>query len=383
MRLAFVSSNRIPGVGGLSSYVESLAPAVRRHGHDVSVVSLADAKPGWVRWFVERPGYAFDYLGAGLGLRWTYPRVEALLARRLRRLHARAPLDVVMPQDPVAFRAVERAFPTRRPTVVGTLHGYLVYEHLADKTLRAGRTEARLWAKERAYYTGADLLIAVDTRLRDHAVAYGAPATRVRVMKNFVDTEWFSPAPPAGDRWPGRWIVLCPRRLVAKNGVVFAARAAALLEAPHHLVIAGDGPDRPNVEASLPKNAEILGYVPHDQLPDLMRRADVVVVPSVHEKGVEEATSVSAIEAMATGRPVVVCAVGGLRELVDDGTNGLVVPERDPAALADAIRRLTAEPELARRLAAQARRDAVNHFGLDRRVRDYLAYIDEARGGRH
>jgi glycosyltransferase involved in cell wall biosynthesis len=142
--------------------------------------------------------------------------------------------------------------------------------------------------------------------------------------------------------------------------------------------VAGDGPQRAELEAMRPPHCDLVGPVQHKDLPALLRRADVVLVPSVHEKGVEEATSIAALEAMACARPVVASSIGGLKELLRDGENGLLVPERDADAIAAAVRRLVDDPALARRLGEQARADVLARFSLQARTEDYLRVVEKA-----
>jgi glycosyltransferase involved in cell wall biosynthesis len=106
-----------------------------------------------------------------------------------------------------------------------------------------------------------------------------------------------------------------------------------------------------------------LGFVPHDELERLYRRAAVVACPSRRE-----GFGVVCAEAMAHRRTVVASAVGGLLDLVVDGESGLLVPVGDPGALAGAILRLLQEPELAARLAAEARRRVRDRYSEARMV---------------
>jgi glycosyltransferase involved in cell wall biosynthesis len=83
-------------------------------------------------------------------------------------------------------------------------------------------------------------------------------------------------------------------------------------------------------------------------------------------------------EAMALKVPVVATPVTGIPELVDDGRTGLIVPERDPAALAAAIRRLIEEPETARRLAKAGRARVERDFDLHANVRELRTLFEAA-----
>jgi len=94
----------------------------------------------------------------------------------------------------------------------------------------------------------------------------------------------------------------------------------------------------------------VVRNVPHPQVMASWRRASVAVVPSVGN----EALGLVAVEAMIAGCPVVASGVGGLREVVQHGVTGLLVPPRDPGALAEAIDTLLDEPELRKRLGEAA-----------------------------
>src|SRR5207245_5777728 len=141
------------------------------------------------------------------------------------------------------------------------------------------------------------------------------------------------------------------------KGVDVLLRAAATL--PGLLVeVAGDGPERPGLEAIDP-SATFLGWQP--RLDDLLARWDVFALPSR-----EEAFGIAALEAMAAGRPVVATRVGGLPELIEDGLTGLLVPPDDPAALAAALARLAADPALRARMGQAARERAAACFPVER-----------------
>jgi glycosyltransferase involved in cell wall biosynthesis len=193
----------------------------------------------------------------------------------------------------------------------------------------------------RSVLRGARLVIAASTSLAESARTLGA--RDVRVIPSGVDLpdEVGTAADPPH--------VLYAGRLSAEKGVLELVEAAEGLE----LVVAGDGPLRPRVPGAL-------GFVPHDELQALYRRAAVVACPSRRE-----GFGVACLEAMAHARPVVATNVGGLRDLVVDGETGLVVPPRDPAALGAALRRLLSDGELRRRLGAAGRERARERFSWD------------------
>jgi glycosyltransferase involved in cell wall biosynthesis len=110
-------------------------------------------------------------------------------------------------------------------------------------------------------------------------------------------------------------------------------------------------------------------------LPGALAALDVVAVPSWNE-----AFSLVTAEAMAAGRAVVASRAGALEELVSHEETGLLVPPRDPRALADALLRLAADPALAERLGREARRSATR-FAREPRVAEVLALYERVLAG--
>jgi glycosyltransferase involved in cell wall biosynthesis len=182
------------------------------------------------------------------------------------------------------------------------------------------------------------------------------PAAPLRVIPNGVDTELFRPTDRARE---GPLRVLCTGRLVQQKGVGYLVRAMALAQGPVVLRIVGDGPQRAMLEAmtrsmGLESRVEFVGWVARSGLPEHYRWADVFVLPSF-----EEGMANVVLEALASGLPVVTTDVYGNRGLVEPGENGCLVAPADPAAIADAIDLLAADPRLARRFGRRSREIAL------------------------
>jgi glycosyltransferase involved in cell wall biosynthesis len=124
------------------------------------------------------------------------------------------------------------------------------------------------------------------------------------------------------------------------------------------LAVAGDGPLRGEVAAE-PNDVQALGFVPRDHLPALYAAADVLVLPSIRTETFLEPWGLVLNEAMHQGTPVITSdAVGAARGgLVKDGRNGLVVPQKDPDALAARLRGIAQNPQLREALGRAARED--------------------------
>ena len=191
----------------------------------------------------------------------------------------------------------------------------------------------------------------------------GAPAARTQVIYGGADIGRFAPEPGAD-----RDGVLFVGRLTPHKGVDRLLRA---LPAGARLRVAGSAghdprPPERDYPALLHRLAEgrdvtFLGPVPDADLPELYRRAAVLVLPSVdrtcygREIPVSELLGLVALEAMASGTPVVASRIGGLAETVVDGETGFLVPPGDVEALSDRLARLVSDRRLAARLGANAR----------------------------
>jgi len=193
---------------------------------------------------------------------------------------------------------------------------------------------------------------------------YGARPERIEIVPPGVDHAFFSPGDQRGARTaldlpPDRPVLLFVGRIQPLKGLDVAVTALAALPHRDAVLVAVGGPSGPSGEVELARVHELareLGvedrvrYVPpqpHHLLSTYYRAADVCVVPSR-----SESFGLVALEAAACGTPVVAAAVGGLATIVEDGTTGLLIEGRDPAAFADAIAGLLAEPARARAMGA-------------------------------
>ena len=141
---------------------------------------------------------------------------------------------------------------------------------------------------------------------------------------------------------------------------------AARLVPQARFAIVGDGELRGDLERRA-RGLPVVFTGARDDVPDLLASFDVFAFPSLYE-----GLCLAVVEAQAAGVPVVATPVGGIRETVVDGETGLLVPTRDPEALAAAIRRLLDDRELARRLADEARRRVRERFSERRMVEETL-----------
>lgn len=213
----------------------------------------------------------------------------------------------------------------------------------------------------------ADALIAVSVGLADGLIALGAPPGKVTVLRNGVDLSGFAPPP---DRAALRAELGVSGPVILSVGHLIERKAhhqtvAALAELPGaSLLIAGEGPERSALAAlaerlGVAERVHLLGAKPHGELARLYGAADVLVLASTREGWANVM-----LEAMACGTPVVAGPAWGSREAISAREAGLVLDEVGPGPIAEAVRRLLADPPDRRATRAHAER-----FGWDETTR--------------
>jgi alpha-maltose-1-phosphate synthase len=221
---------------------------------------------------------------------------------------------------------------------------------------------------EKTAVEAAHRVIAVSHKMREDILAhFGADPARVVVIHNGIDPELFkrTEGRDALDRLGVRQpYVLFVGRITDQKGIFHLLEAAGRLPAGVQVVVCASAPDTPEIEERLRRAVTgrsnvlwINEMVPVDVVTQLYSHAAVFACPSVYEP-----FGLINLEAMACQAPVVASAVGGILEVVEDGKTGLLVPPGQPEALAEALNRVLANPELGRRLGQAGRRRVETHF---------------------
>jgi glycosyltransferase involved in cell wall biosynthesis len=359
--------------GGQNVHVAALAAALGRRGDRVVVHTRRD-DPALPRCVPLAPGAEVDHVDAGPAT--VLPKDELLphmaaFADDLRDAWAADPPDVVHAHFWMsAIAAIDAAAELGIP-VVHTFHalGTVKRRHQGAKdTSPPSRIATERWIARSVARVVATCSDEVFELLR-----MDADRRRITVVPCGVDTVRFTPRGPAEPRGDARYRLVAACRLVERKGIADAVRA--LVDVPDAELHVAGGPEASALDADpearrLRSLAESLGVADRlvlrgrlgrDEMPPLLRSADAVVcVPWYEPFGIVP------LEAMACGVPVVATAVGGQIDSVVHGETGLHVPPRDPAALADALRPLLADPSLRARLGSAGRRRAVTRFDFDR-----------------
>jgi colanic acid/amylovoran biosynthesis glycosyltransferase len=234
----------------------------------------------------------------------------------------------------------------------------------------------------------ASFVRAIDRRGCDELRSFvGSHARKLHVVHMGVDLPAFAPRAHYGA--PSALRAVMAAFFVEKKGHAYAVAAIALLRSRGvraTLDLAGDGPLRDRIEHDarnhgVDSDVRLLGLVSHDELLAglVAGRWDVALLPSVvASDGQKEGIPVFLMEAMAAGVPVVATNNGGIPELVQDA--GLIVPERDADALADALEQLRRDPSAHARLAILGRRRVEQDFSV-RSTAAALAELMERASG--
>jgi glycosyltransferase involved in cell wall biosynthesis len=367
-----------PIVGGVESNAERLARYLQAHGFDVRVLTkrvtkdLPDVeKMDGVK--IERIGPYGDRAAAGKWL--LLPQVAEWLGRE------RTTYDVVCCIDyrGTGVAAVGAGLLTRRPAVfqaqtTGVLSGDNMDPWLERRNIDPrGALGRAAKAIPRAIYRRADAFACISREIEREALACGIPRERVHYLPNAIDMTQFRPADAVEKRALrdrlgisiDAIVCLFVGRLSREKGLMELIEAWPSVSNAQLLIAGPDMDGHPwNVGPAarefvaghqLESTVRFVGSV-QDVAP-LLRAVDVAIQPSHFE-----ALGLSAIEALASGVPVVASAVGGLLDFVVDNGNGKLCPPENPTALGAAIRLLVDDGELRRRLAANARASVLAEY---------------------
>jgi type III pantothenate kinase len=393
MRIAMVSEHASPlavlgGVdaGGQNVHVAALARALAARGCEVVIHTRRD-DPDLPRRVELSTGVVVDHVDAGPP--------------------APLPKDELLPFMDEFAAVLERRWRRDRPHVVHShfwMSGYAALRAADALTVPVVHTYHALGVVKRRYQGAKDTspperlgiednILRQSTRVictcTDEAfelMRLGADRGKLAVIPCGADLHRFRPVGPREPRRAHTHRLACVGRLVQRKGV--GNVISALAELPDtELVIAG-GPDREQLaedpearrlselaeHEGVGERVELRGRVSRDDLPALLRSADIVVCAPWYEP-----FGMVPLEAMACGVPVVATAVGGMVDTVVDGVTGVHVPPRDPERLAGALRELLADPATRERMGRAGLRRARERYDWDRIAAQTHAVYDELR----
>jgi glycosyltransferase involved in cell wall biosynthesis len=352
LRVLIVSGIWPPDVGGPASHAPELAGFLQRRGHEVEVVTTAPRAPVPesypVRWTSRRIPVGLRHLASAATIGRRARAAEVVYSTGM---YGRCALGTWLARTPLVLKLTSD--PAHERSVRYELHDAGLEEFQRVRGVRiALLRRMRNLALRRATH-----IVCPSSWLRELSLRWGVPPEKVTVLPNPV-----SPPDRLADReelrrrhgLEGSTLVFAGR-LTAQKSLDVGLEALALSEGVT-LLIAGDGPDRQDLERHAAKLAldgrvRFLGACSRETVFELLRAADAAFLPSRWENFPH-----MVVEALAVGTPVLATRAGGVAEIVTDGQNGLLVPSGQPDALADAIARYFGDEELRARLRAGATR---------------------------
>jgi glycosyltransferase involved in cell wall biosynthesis len=368
-----------PHAGGVESHVRAVAGEMRRQGHELTVVTsrYARALPRTEELdglhIVRVPTWA---------VAWNTP-VAPAIGRVVREIAEKADVVHAHYPPPLTSYFLAQALPKSHPPLCLTYHCDLFVPGTSGR-LVTGVFSRFLWPPT-LRRTG---------RLIVHTRSYGVTSGALRgrpfeIIPSAVDVRRFRPSVDADQvrqslGLEGKRVIAFAGRLVPHKGVEGIVRVVPELPADVALLVIGRGPRLTDLKSlarrlGVEERVRFLTQVSDDALPSYLGVADLFVFPSQNRL---EGFGLVVAEAMATGLPVVIADMPGVREVIEPGREGLLVEPMDRADLVAKIRELLDDPERRRRMGRAARQRAEERYALPVVTRELLrVYSDLIAAG--
>ncbi|MAM86518.1 MAG: hypothetical protein CME36_04300 [unclassified Hahellaceae] len=351
MNILMVSNGFPPSIGGVQTHVAELSRALVQLGHHVHVITRIEDRSSATE---------EDFFGVHvhrIKLPSSHLLYDWIMRRTVRALHRSISFDVIHVHGMRPLKACSDNGPP------------LVFTNHTSSFVRRSHQGGRVKEKMRKQLALADLIFTPSSLLAEKTREAGFGGT-IEYICNGVDIERYSPGPSSMRSTYGipdqAFVAIFAGRLQPVKGLLVLARALQQLHEPDlFVVVAGDGSERQPFEEArasfaFPDNVIMLGAVPNEKMVDLYRGSDVLLLPSLME-----ATSISGLEAMACGLPIIGSRVGGIPAIVDEEQSGLLVQPGNEEALALAIKTLKTDRKLCAELGQNSRTKVVTDFSWE------------------
>lgn len=299
-------------------------------------------------------------------------------------------VDLVIGTSPPIFQAVSAwlvAFLRRRPFLLEVRD--LWPEFAIDIGVLKNPVLIKLsrWL-ERFLYARATHILVNSPAYRDYLLRKGLPEKKITLIPNGVNTDMFDPQTDGKSirerfQLSDKFVVTYAGALGLANDIGTILRAAELLRENHdiHFLLVGDGKERANLEAEardlhLP-NVTFAGAQPKGSIPEFLAASDVCLATLRDIPMFRTTYPNKVFDYMAAGRPTLLAIDGVIREVIEVSGGGIFVPPGNPAALADAIRELSADRERAKGMGQAARRYVAEHFDRKQQAMAFAELVEQ------
>ncbi|MDP2946997.1 MAG: glycosyltransferase family 4 protein [Nanoarchaeota archaeon] len=357
----------------MTSYINSVSDGLRTLGHQVDVVTLfgiskyQETKNTLVekidKLLLKSPKKTFIL----------YILTKAIIGFWLVFFYPFKKWDIILAQDVSAVNAIRVAkFLFKKPIVL-VVHGSMPIALIYQEKIQKGDS---VWEfminEEKRAYQQVKAIIANSTYTAKNYIPFPYNKSQnISIIHNLVNEKIFYPDIAARNNErqklgisPDKFVIFFAGRLTEVKGVIFLLMAFKNVSQNKEfiLVYAGDGPERIKLEQysqenNLKDKVKILGSIPYIDMGKIYNIADVLVVPSITVGEVQEPLGIVALEGMAIGIPVITFGVGGLKEIIKDGYNGILIPEKDTDKLAQAILEIKKNSALAQKLIQNGKKE--------------------------
>jgi len=364
------------GVGGMERHLHLLCRELVRLGHEVSVLTTS---------LPSSPAKEYCSTSEGVGYRFLADCPPGRYSRSWWRASRKAFMgmspDIVHSQSIGAF-GILRDVQRRGLPLVASCHGTPLSDtatKIRSFGLRANPADLLATISKLPHhmkvYGAARRVIAVSPNLAEHLGAAGlVQRDRITVVLNGIDTQRFSPECAAGAP-PGRGpVIFSLARIVQEKGFQFLVRAMPAIRKEHaaaRLVVGGDGPYMAPLrslaaEEGVKEAVDFTGPILEDDLPTRYRSCDLFALATTHVEGLPLVLP----EALACGRPIAASRIGGIPDVVREGSTGALFEPGNQESVTRTLLELLSDGGRLREMGKNAREDAVRRFGAARMARE-------------
>jgi len=356
MNILMLSHGYPPVISGVTLVVQKVAREMVRRGHQVTVVTASDRGPAYQD---EDQGVRLMRVRSAPNPFWTEGRLPVLSYDRLKEIVADVEPDIINTHDGALLsmhlhRLEQEKCHVPELLTCHYLPRFVTY-YVPVGSVVEKVVEDIAWEVTMRMINGFDHVI-FPTRTQQQAFLEEGLEKPSTVISNGLDVSHYSPdgrseeievryALPPGPR------ILFVGRLAKDKKIDVLIRAMPAIWSTHrgHLILVGRGDARQQLAAlaeslGVQDCVHFLGFVPEEDLPGLYRVCNLFAIASD-----VEVQSIPTLQAAATGLPIVAANAAALPELVEDDTNGYLVPPDDPGAFASAFQKILGRPELAAR----------------------------------
>ena len=376
-RLVLISRRFWPLVGGAEVMMANLAAGFQAAGHQVTLLT-ARWHPSWPA-EIQHRGVRVVRLSQPALRMWGTWKYMRGVSQWLHSQRGKFDLVYVSMLKHGAYAALGEARRGKFPVVLRAEGAGLSGDCQWQLDARGGR-----WIKRRCFQAAS--LVAPSAAIQRELIAAGYPRDRIQPVFNGVEIPPPHPPDPRPHARarprpihpimslsPETPLVVYTGRLHRDKGLEHLLRAWSAVQQQHPLArlwLVGEGPDRHRLQ-DLVEALGLLACVTltgaFDNIDEVLQAADAFVLPSL-----EEGMSLSLLEAMAAGLPVVATDIPGNRQLITPGQHGLLVPAENPVALADSLNQLLSNPSLSASLGTSARQLITASYSLPHSIQSHL-----------